>query len=166
MAKENKNKAELVPWRAGGLFQPFEELDAMVDRFFSGLPRLLDDWPLPSVFGNYATYGMEELKETKENYVLSVPLPGTKKDDIKVSLDDNVLTISASGRYEKEDKKEESGVKYHTRSFSAAGYQRHWRLPEGIGEITSGYKDGILEVTIPKPAETKREVKYIDVKAE
>lgn len=81
-------------------------------------------------------------------------------------LEDNVVTIEASGKYEKEDKKEEEGVTYHTRRFAATDYHRGWQLPTGVGEITSTYKNGVLEVTIPKPEEEEKEVKYIDVKVE
>ena len=146
------------------LWQPFRELERLTDSLFRGLGSGVFD--LPEVFEHAPAYGLEEVKETDGNYVISVPLPGVEPDDIKVSLGDSVLRIDAEGRYEKEDSHDKGGIKYHTRSLASTDYHRQWRLPAGVGEITSTYRNGVLEVTVPKPEEDKREVEYIDIKVD
>ena len=91
--------------------------------------------------------------EGAENYTIEVAAPGLTKNDFKINLDHNVLTISSS----KENKKEEKEGKYTRQEFSYASFSRSFTLPESIetDKISANYKDGILYVSVPKKEEAK-----------
>ena len=89
--------------------------------------------------------------EEKDQYVLKADLPGIKKEDIKVSLEDNVLTISA----ERKTETEAQDRKFHRIERTFGKYQRSLNLGANIdaGKIRANYKDGVLELTVPKAEE-------------
>lgn len=97
----------------------------------------------------------EQLKETKDNYELEVKMPGIKKDDIKVTLDNNVLSIIAESKLDEKEEKEEEGVTYFSKRFERFSYNRQFQLPIGVKDISSLYEDGLLKVIMKKPEETK-----------
>jgi len=93
------------------------------------------------------------IKEDKDNVRLSFELPGMKKDDIKVSIKDNMMTVS--GR--RESKKEEKDEKYIRTEIRSGSFCRSFTLPDTINteKISADYKDGILEVALAKLEEVK-----------
>lgn len=127
----------------------------------SSLPSLLEDflgndWA-DSTLGN-RTYGATlpavNVRETNDDFVLEVAAPGMKREDFKVELDNNVLTIS-SQREEKQDQQNED---YTRKEFSYQYFQRNFSLPENKVEgdkISARYVDGILHITVPKREEAK-----------
>lgn len=94
-----------------------------------------------------------DVKETDDAYLLRADLPGVKKDDLDVTLDKGVLTIS--GKRDEESTKE--GETYHVYERSYGSFTRSFRLPDlASGEgIDADLSNGVLEVTIPKRAEAK-----------
>jgi HSP20 family protein len=131
---------------------------------FSTLPSLLndffmDDW-FDSSIRNWrssgATLPAVNVSETNDDFVIEVAAPGMNRDDFKVELDNNILSISA----ELEDKNETSDQNgnYNRREFNYQSFQRSFSLPENKVEgakISAKYKDGILHVTVPKREEAK-----------
>jgi|SoiMethySBSTD1v2_1073268.scaffolds.fasta_scaffold246610_3 HSP20 family protein len=131
---------------------------------FSTLPSLLndffmDDW-FDSSIRNWrssgATLPAVNVRETNDDFVIEVAAPGMNRDDFKVELDNNILSISA----ELEDKNETSDQNgnYNRREFNYQSFQRSFSLPENKVEgakISAKYKDGILHVTVPKREEAK-----------
>lgn len=127
-------------------------------------PSLIDDffnrnW-LDSSLSNWrsagATLPAVNIHETADDFLIEVASPGMKKEDFKVELDNNILTISS----EKEEQMEDRGSngKYTRREFSYQAFQRSFELPENKvdGEkIQAKYEDGILHVTVPKKEEAK-----------
>lgn len=98
-----------------------------------------------------------------DNYLLQAELPGFDKSDINIDLKDNLLTISAS---HKEEKDEEDKNKYIRKERYYRSYSRSFRV-DGVepGDINASYKNGILEVKFPKKeAAYKEEAKKIEVK--
>lgn len=93
------------------------------------------------------------IAEGPEGYTIEVAAPGLSKNDFKVNLENNVLTISSS----KENKKEEKNGNYTRQEFSYASFSRSFTLPESVEneKIAASYKDGILYVSIPKKDEAK-----------
>lgn len=94
-----------------------------------------------------------EVIQNKENYKVKVQLPGVKKDDIEVELDNDFMTISAMTHEEKEEEHEaEHNARYHTSEFRYGKYQRTISFDQPIktDEAKAAYKDGILCITIPK----------------
>lgn len=98
-----------------------------------------------------------------DKYLLQAELPGFDKSDINIDLKDNLLTISAS---HKEEKDEEDKNKYIRRERCYSSYSRSFRVNDvEAGDIDASYNNGILEVSFPKKDLTaKEEVKRIEVK--
>ena len=94
-----------------------------------------------------------DLVEESDHYVLRADLPGLNEDDVKVELEDNVLTISGERRSEHEDKKEG----YYRIERASGGFSRSLTLPEGVDSdsVHANFDKGVLEVSIPKPEERK-----------
>jgi HSP20 family protein len=132
--------------------------------FFPALPSLIDDfftrdW-LDSSLANWrvtgATLPAVNVMETNDEFRIELAAPGMKRNDFKVELDNNVLTIS-SEREDHSEQKDERG-NYTRKEFSYQSFQRSFSLPENkvLGEkITARYLDGILYVTVPKSEEAK-----------
>ncbi len=94
-----------------------------------------------------------EVIQNKDNYKVKVQLPGIKKDNIEVEMDNDFMTISAETHEEKEEKQEdEHNARYHTSEFRYGKYQRTISFDQPIKaeDATADYKDGILTVTVPK----------------
>jgi len=130
------------------------EMNRMFDRFFRGgevdESELTPSTWLPAV----------DLVEKDNKFVAKVELPGVKKDDVKITLSDNILTV----RGEKKEEKETRESNYHRLERSYGSFQRSFTLPTTVenDKVDAEYKDGILTITLPKAEEAKR--KQIDVK--
>lgn len=89
------------------------------------------------------------VKETETAYELEVAAPGLSKEDFKIDVDGDTLTISA----EKEANKEEKQDSYTRKEFSYSSFKRSFNLPERTVEtdkITAKYVDGVLQLVVPK----------------
>ena len=91
--------------------------------------------------------------ETEDQFAIEFAAPGLKKEDFKVNLDNNVLTVSS----EKEDKEEDKNKNYTRREFNYSSFQRSFTLPDSANseKISAEYKDGVLKIEIPKKEEAK-----------
>jgi HSP20 family protein len=94
-----------------------------------------------------------DLIEDGNQYVLRADLPGVREDDVKIELDDNVLTIAGQRRSEHEERREG----FHRIERSSGSFSRSLTLPEGIDpeQIEARFENGVLEVRVPKPEERK-----------
>lgn len=102
------------------------------------------------------------IKETESNYFVEMASPGMKKEDFKINLEDEVLSISA----EIDSKKEVQGEKYTRKEFSFSSFKRDFTLPETADteNISATYFDGILTITIAKKEEAKsKPAKLIEI---
>jgi HSP20 family protein len=102
-----------------------------------------------------------EVFERGNDLVVRADLPGLSKDDVNVDIDNGVLAISGERRSEHEE--EHQGYFRSERSYGS--FSRNIPLPEGVNDdqVKASFKDGVLEVTMPKPAETSKR-RRIDVK--
>ncbi len=94
-----------------------------------------------------------DIYETDEKMVIKAELPGLKKEDIDIEVRDNTLTLKGERKFEKEIKQEN----YHRVERAYGSFQRSFTLPSTIKQeaIEATFKDGILEVSLPKAAEVK-----------
>jgi HSP20 family protein len=94
-----------------------------------------------------------DLVESDEDFVLHADLPGLGEDDVKIELEDNVLTVSGERKLEHEDRKEG----YYRVERASGAFRRSLTLPEGIDpeRIAASFENGVLEVRIPKPEQRK-----------
>ena len=99
-----------------------------------------------------------DIQETDKNYILEMDLPGFSKDEVKVSLENGYLTISAATVLNKDEKEKKNG-RYIRRERYAGACQRSFYVGENISQddISAEFKHGILKLSIPKkePAEEK-----------
>ena len=134
--------------------------------------NLLDDWFDDDFFGRRnPLYGKHaknimktDIKETKDSYELDIDLPGFKKDDVKIQLEDGYLTISAAKDLEK-DKKDKKG-RYIRQERYAGNCSRSFYVGNGVTEndIHAQFKDGILRLSVPKKDNKAVEAKkYISI---
>jgi HSP20 family protein len=161
-AKEKETKA-VAPWRPfTGLTSWEREMDRMMDDFFGR--RMRPWWPERWLRG-----GGEEIAapavdvyEEKDEIVLKAELPGMDKSDIEVNLSDSQLTLK--GEKKKEEKIEEENYFRSERSYGA--FVRSVELPTEVqaDKVKASFKNGILEVRLPKTEEAK--TKEIKVKVE
>jgi HSP20 family protein len=103
-----------------------------------------------------------DVSETDNEFVIKAEIPEVKKEDIKVSVDNGVVTIQGERKQEKEEK----GKKFHRVERYYGSFVRSFTLPDNIDEtkIKASFKDGMLNLQIPKTAEAKP--KTIEVKVE
>jgi len=130
-----------------------QELPQMFGRFFDDFWGR--DWPaLRNLEEDSVVWAPRlDVEETEDSYLVQADLPGIDKKDLKVSLNDNVLTIKGERKYEKEEKSK--NVFRAERSYG--NFQRAITLPDKVkaNEIRADYKDGVLKITLPKAEEVK-----------
>jgi HSP20 family protein len=101
--------------------------------------------------------------ENTKDFKVSVAAPGLKKEDFKIDVNGNMLTISSETGEEKEEKDE----KYTKKEYSYSAFSRSFTLPEGVNKekIDASYENGILRLVLPKSEESKKvSVKHVVVK--
>ena len=118
------------------------------------------------LYGKHARNLMKtDIRETDTNYELAIDLPGFKKDEITVELDDGYLTISAAKGLDQDEKEKESG-RYIRRERYAGTCERSFYVGDiNEADIKGEFKHGILKLTIPKE-QPKKEIdttKYIEI---
>ncbi|RKY60288.1 MAG: Hsp20/alpha crystallin family protein [Candidatus Latescibacterota bacterium] len=137
----------LVRWRPSEEWFPAlsdirREIDRIFDEFWRGIG------PAPTVWTPKV-----DVAETDDAVVVTAELPGMEKDDIKVSIENNVLTISG----EKKQEKEEKDRTYHWSERVYGRFSRSFTLPARVdaNKVKAVYKNGVLTLTLPKVEEAK-----------
>lgn len=110
----------------------------LMDEFFNDVVNTGRDSFVPGI----------DISETDEQFEISAELPGMKKEDIDVSLDNGRLSISGERKFENK----EEGKTYHRIETSYGAFNRSFQLPDNIDEesISATYEDGLLNITIDK----------------
>ncbi|MFQ6092474.1 MAG: Hsp20/alpha crystallin family protein [bacterium] len=124
-------------------------IGAEMSRLFDGL----FNW-VPEVGLGFGTYGPDvDMSESDNDVRLSVEIPGMDQKDIKVTVNDNVLTLSGEKR--REDEVKDASYRITERSFGS--FRRSFTLPTSIqaDKVTATYKNGVLNITLPKAEEAK-----------
>jgi len=123
------------------------------DDFFN---RSLTNWGVSNFSDSGTTLPAVNIRESEDSYDVEMAAPGMKKEDFKIELDNNVLTISSEKTEEYEDNEKE---KYSRKEFSYQSFQRSFNLPKEVVDeekIKAHYRDGVLHLTIPKREEAKQ----------
>jgi len=135
-------------------WDPFGEFSTLQER----MNRLFEDLiPATRKGGeelNTGTfYPSVDIYEGEKDITLKAELPGIDKKDVHVEINDGVITLRGERKIEKEDKKEH----YHRVERSYGSFNRSFTLPTTVdsGKVKANYKDGILEVTLPRKEEAK-----------
>jgi len=131
------------------------------NNLFPSVPSFFDDFFTRDLFDFSSTnnvYGSSlpavNIKEDENQFAVEVAAPGLNKDDFKIEIENDVLTLSS----EKEVSDEAADSSYKRREFRYASFRRTFALPENLvdaDKIEAIYKDGVLNVTLPKREEAK-----------
>lgn len=126
----------------------------------SFLDNLLSD--LPSAKGSSINFPAVNIIETNDAYELEFNVPGRKKEDFKITVDKNILTVS----FERKEEQKEENRQFIKREFLMQSFRRSFTLDEKINPegIDARYQDGLLLLTLPKKEEVKILPKEISVK--
>ena len=132
--------------------------------FYSNLfDDFFDTWP--KTINEQRGIPALNVKEDDKNLTLELQVPGMKKEDIKLEYKDGFLTISGEQNEEKEE--QDGKQKFLRREFTSVSFHRTIELPEDkydVGKAEAVYKDGILDITMPKNEERAKLNKTIQVK--
>ena len=95
------------------------------------------------------------IREDEKNYILDLAIPGIDKKDLKIDMNEDVLTISSETKNESEETRDG----YKRKEFSYSTFCRSFYIPENVNreKIGASYKDGILTVDLPKQEEEKEQ---------
>ncbi len=128
---------------------------------FPNLSNWLDDIfnrDLPSVFTSNFNTGISlpkvNIKENADAFIVEMAVPGLKKSDFQIDIDNQVLSISTETKEEKEHENEN----YTRREFGYSSFKRTFTLPESVNDekINASYNEGILSIVLPKREEAKQ----------
>jgi HSP20 family protein len=149
---------DLIRWDP---FREMEEISERFHRFFDRLPGRREapgrealtvaDWA-PTV----------DIVEDDKEYLIKAEIPGVDREDVKVSVEEGVLTIQGERKQEKEEK----GKRFHRIERSYGTFLRTFSLPEDVAEdkVKAEFKNGVLTVHLPKAEKSKP--KAIEVKVD
>ena len=151
----------LTRWEPLTRWSPWKELEEMEKR-------------LSTIFGRAPTANGEhkeaisvtewsplvDISEDEKEYLVKADIPEMKKEEIKINVHDDVLTVSGERKYEKEEK----GKKFHRVERAYGSFMRSFTLPENAdgSKVNAEYKDGMLKIHLPKTEQTKK--KAVEVK--
>jgi HSP20 family protein len=171
---ENKTETARREQRGLARREPFLEPFRMMDRFVDEMDRVFDDvfgrgWLTPR-FGRLQSPWRSKLEEWAPNIevfhrnnelVVRADLPGLTKDDIKVDVTEDRITLQGERKREHEEEKE--GVYRSERSYGS--FYREIPLPEGTitDQAKANFKDGVLEITMPTPPEQVRRGRRLEI---
>ncbi len=135
------------------------------------IPSVFDDFFKPwnewfdagNIWGRTMNIPAVNITETKDDYQVVLAVPGMKKDDFKIDVDGNMLTISS----EKEESREEKDKKFTRKEYNYSSFSRSFTLPNEIlkEKIEAKYEDGLLRISLPRKEEMKAAAaKHIAVK--
>jgi HSP20 family protein len=132
--------------------------------YFPSFPSIFDDLFSRDFFDSATmnflktgnTVPAVNIKETDDAFQLEVAAPGMAKEDFKIEVDNNILSVSSEKQTQKEEKDEKGN--YTRKEFSYQSFKRSFTLPDrivDIDKVTAQYTDGILHITVPKKEEIK-----------
>jgi HSP20 family protein len=138
----------------------------------NGLDKSRDNWGIGNFFDNFFDDNMfpaffsvdhpmkADIRETDKEYIVDVEIPGVKKEDIKLDLRDDVLTVSVERNEEVNEEREnfirkERRYGAYNRSFNVEGVKNE--------EVTAKYNDGILTINLPKNEADKKKSRNIEI---
>jgi HSP20 family protein len=156
----------LIRWNPARQLPAWHPVTDMLNEFGAmqrEIDRMFDRWEGGTVDkGNTSITFMPvvDVVERESSFDINVELPGVKKEDVKITVHDGVLTVSGEKKYEEERK----GTDYHRAERAYGSFQRSFTLPKGVSpeKIEASYTDGVLIISLPKVEEAKP--KEIEVK--
>ena len=124
---------------------------SLFDDFFKPWNEWFDK---PALFERMMTMPAVNVGENMDNYIVSLAAPGLKKEDFKIGIEGNMLTISC----QKEVEEEEKNVKFTRKEYNFYSFSRSFTIPEDVklDAIDAHYENGVLNIMLPRLEETKK----------
>ncbi|MCC5879621.1 MAG: Hsp20/alpha crystallin family protein [Idiomarina sp.] len=164
----NENKEQEVSTQT----HPISQFHRDIDRMFEGTLRALN---VPGLFdpgavekslvdGSAILRPSLDIKEKNSHYEVTVELAGVSKDDVKVSVDGNVLTVSGHKKHESESTDDDG--KYHRIERSYGSFSRTLTLPDDadLSGIDAQFKEGVLRIEVKRTTDKRTSAKQIPIK--
>ena len=146
----------LTRWEPLSRWSPWKELEEMEKRLSTifGRPPISTDREKKEAISVTEWSPLVDITEDDKEYVVKAEIPEMKKEDIKINVHDDVLTVSGERKYEKEEK----GKKFHRVERAYGSFMRSFTLPEDAdgSKVSAEYKDGMLKVHLPKCEQAKK----------
>src|SRR6267143_3388897 len=146
-------------------WNPLREMDEAQNRlnrfFLGGFPNRMGSGEIPSL--TVADWSPEvDISEDDRGYLLKADLPEMKKDDVRVTVEDGILSVSGERKSEKEDQKR----KFHRIERSVGNFRRSFTLPEDADstKVTAEFRDGVLKVHLPTTTKASSKAIEVEVK--
>ena len=120
------------------------------------MPNFFDDDFFPIVTNRTSSMPAVNIREDEKKFTLDLAVPGIDKKDLKIDINEDVLTISSETKNESEENRDG----YKRKEFSYSSFCRSFQIPENVNreKIEANYKDGILSVELPKVEEEKNKI--------
>jgi len=120
------------------------------------MPGFFDDDFFPVMSNKSNSTPAVNIREDDKNYVLDFAIPGLEKKDLKIDMNEDILTISSEMKKESEENK--NG--YKRKEFSYTSFSRSFYIPENVDreKIEASYNNGVLSVSLPKQEEEKSKI--------
>jgi len=146
----------LVKWDP---FVELEDVSKQLNRIFGRFPARTE--PVRELLATADWAPSVDITETDTAYLIKGEIPGVNKEDVKVNIENGLLTMSGERRQEKEEKDK----KFHRIERSYGSFMRSFRLPDNIDEsaVKAEFKDGMLNVTLPKTTQPRNRAISVNV---
>ena len=120
------------------------------------MPNLFDDDFFPVVTNRTSSMPAVNIREDEKHFRLDLAIPGIDKKDLKIDINEDVLTISSETKSDSEETRDG----YKRKEFSYTSFCRSFYIPENVDrdKIDASYKDGVLSVSLPKQEEEKTKI--------
>ena len=120
------------------------------------MSNFFDDDFFPAIKNRTSSTPAVNIREDERNYFLELAIPGIDKKDLKIDINEDVITVSSEIKNESEEDKDG----YKKKEFSYSSFCRSFFIPENVTreKIAANYKDGILSVELPKQEEDKKKI--------
>ena len=142
-------------------WDPLAEMAEMHQWFDRAVGDLFSQTPVDVTAAESVWSPLVDIHETKDRFLVKAELPGMKQEEIEVSIMDDTLTLKGERKREREVNENE----YHRIERSYGTFQRSIVLPAGVdaGAVKASYKDGVLEIQLPKKEEAKPKAIKVEV---
>lgn len=141
----------------------------LVRRNDNWFPSLLDELFTENKLDvpNYENFSIPavNIQEKNTNFVLQLAVPGLKKENFNIEVENDILLISAEVSSEHEENKTEEETKFTRKEFNYSSFKRSFTLPENVNvdDVNATYNNGVLEITLPKKEEEKALKRMVEI---
>ncbi len=132
-------------------------------------PSLMDELFLENKLDvpNYENFSIPavNIQEKNTNFVVQLAVPGLRKEDFNIEVEDDILKISAEITSENEENSTADETKFTRKEFNYSNFKRSFTLPESVNveDVNATYNNGVLEITLPKKKEEKALKRMVEI---